>query len=44
MKKKENFDYDSYENLILLCRNHHTLIDQQWDKYTVEWIKKKKRS
>lgn len=34
--EEENFDYDSYGNLILLCRNHHSLIDQQWETYTTE--------
>lgn len=41
-EEKENYDYDSYENLILLCRNHHSLIDQQWETYTTKLIKENK--
>lgn len=37
-EEKENFNYDSYENLILLCRNHHSLIDQQCEKYTAKLV------
>lgn len=29
-------DIHSYENLILLCANHHTEVDQNPDQYTVE--------
>ncbi len=43
-EEKENFNYDSYENLILLCRNHHSLIDQQWDTYTIELVRELKRN
>jgi len=43
-EEKESFDYDSYENLILLCRNHHSLIDQQWETYTTKLIKEIKRN
>jgi tetratricopeptide (TPR) repeat protein len=27
---------DHYDNLILLCRNHHKLVDDQWNTYTVQ--------
>jgi hypothetical protein len=29
---------DSYDNLILLCKNHHKIIDDQPKKYTVEFL------
>ena len=29
---------NSYANLILLCRNHHRVIDTQEGEYTVEWL------
>ncbi len=29
----------AYDNLILLCRNHHTLVDQDHKTYTVEALK-----
>lgn len=29
-------DYDNYENLILLCNNHHKTIDEAWETYTIE--------
>ena len=32
-------DYDDYENLILLCKNHHKTIDELWETYTVELLK-----
>jgi hypothetical protein len=28
--------YDNYENLILLCKNHHKTIDELWETFTVE--------
>lgn len=34
---------DSYENLILLCPNHHTEIDRNVDYWTVEKLKEIKR-
>ncbi|MDD4590351.1 MAG: HNH endonuclease signature motif containing protein [Parabacteroides sp.] len=43
-KEKENFNYDSYENLVLLCRNHHSLIDKQCETYTTELVRKIKRN
>lgn len=42
-EEKESFNYDSYGNLVLLCRNHHSLIDQQCEKYTTELVRKIKR-
>lgn len=35
---------DSYENLILLCPNHHTLIDKSLDKYTINFLHDLKNS
>jgi len=32
-------DYDDYENLLLLCKNHHREIDELWETYTVEILK-----
>ncbi len=43
-EEKENFNYDSYNNLILLCRNHHSLIDKQWETYTTKLIIEIKRN
>lgn len=28
-----------FDNLILLCRNHHKIVDDQPQKYTAEWLK-----
>lgn len=36
-------DYDSYDNLILLCRNHHVEVDTNVNKYTIEELNKIKR-
>lgn len=33
-------DRNSYDNLILLCANHHTEVDQNPDRYTVEVLHK----
>lgn len=30
-----DFDYDDSENLLLLCCNHHTMIDEQVEKYPI---------
>lgn len=30
--------YDDYDNLILLCRNHHKIVDQQTDIFTMEQL------
>ena len=35
-----NTEVNSIDNLILLCPTHHSLVDQQPLKYTVEWLKK----
>ena len=32
-------DYDTYDNLILLCRNHHKEIDELTDDYTEERLR-----
>lgn len=32
-------DYDDYENLILLCKNHHRTIDELWETYTADLLK-----
>jgi Predicted restriction endonuclease len=32
-------DFDDYENLILLCKNHHKTIDELWETYTVDLLK-----
>jgi hypothetical protein len=34
---------DSYENLILLCRVHHKMVDDQSNTYTAEVLRQKKR-
>lgn len=31
-------DYDNYDNLILLCKNHHKTIDELWETYTSELL------
>jgi hypothetical protein len=33
----------AYENLILLCRNHHKIVDAEPEKYTVELLKEIKQ-
>jgi hypothetical protein len=35
---------DRYENLILLCKVHHKLVDDQPDKFTVQILREMKRS
>ncbi|MFC2045597.1 HNH endonuclease [Chloroflexota bacterium] len=32
--------YDTYDNLILLCRNHHKMIDDQWESYSVDYLRR----
>jgi hypothetical protein len=32
-------DYDDYDNLILLCRNHHKIVDDQVNTYTVRQLR-----
>jgi len=36
-------DRDDYDNLILMCRNHHKIIDDDETKYTIEILKTMKR-
>ncbi len=31
-------DFDSYDNLVLLCANHHKIVDDQTEVYTVEFL------
>lgn len=31
--------YDNYDNLILLCKNHHKTVDELKETYTVELLK-----
>lgn len=39
-RHKENHDdYDLYDNLVLLCRNHHKEIDELTDTYTEELLR-----
>lgn len=35
-----DFNYDSTDNLILLCCNHHTMIDEQIEKFPTPELKK----
>jgi len=35
-----NVDLDTYDNLVLLCRNHHKLIDDQPTEYGIERLKR----
>jgi hypothetical protein len=32
----------AFENLMLLCRNHHKTVDDAPEKYTVEWLRRAK--
>src|SRR5690606_36294560 len=38
-----NYDYDEADNLLLLCSNHHTTIDEKVDSFPIEKIKQIKR-
>jgi hypothetical protein len=38
-QKMKDFDYDSGDNLLLLCRNHHKQIDEQIEKFQIEVVK-----
>lgn len=42
--KSEIKDYDFYDNLILLCRNHHKEIDELTDTYTEELLRYVKKN
>lgn len=37
--KSDVANYDTFENLILLCRNHHKEIDELYDTYTEEVLR-----
>lgn len=37
-------DIDGYENLILLCPTDHRIIDDQPDRYTVDWLCERKET
>lgn len=32
-------DFDNYDNLILLCKNHHRTIDELWETYTIDLLR-----
>ena len=38
-RTQTNVERHGFDNLILLCRNHHKIVDDQPNKYTVEWLK-----
>jgi hypothetical protein len=38
----EHGDLDGYENLILLCRRHHKVVDEQTGTYTVDLLRERK--
>lgn len=40
---RTDYDYDCYENLILLCRNDHKPADDQFRHYTVEQLQQTKQ-
>ena len=31
-------DRDAFENLILLCKIHHTTVDHEWEKYPISQL------
>jgi len=35
----DNFDYDNSDNLILLCCNHHKIVDEQINVYPIDTIR-----
>jgi len=37
-------DFDDYENLILLCKNHHKTVDELWETYTVDLLRTIKKN
>ena len=41
---KNQKDFDEYDNLILLCKNHHKTIDELHETYTVELLKTIKKN
>ena len=36
----QDFDYDEGDNLLLLCCNHHTMIDEQVEKHPIDDLKR----
>ena len=34
-----NLKYDEFDNLIILCKNHHRKIDELWETYTVDLLR-----
>lgn len=38
-KYQLSYDYNHYDNMILLCANHHQMIDKKFDIYTVDKLK-----
>jgi hypothetical protein len=42
--KEYDKNYDDYENLILLCKNHHKQVDELWEKYTATKLSKIKKN
>ena len=39
-EKLDGFDYDESDNLLLLCCNHHTMIDEQIEKFTINELRR----
>lgn len=37
--KRDFKNVDSYENLILLCKNHHRQVDELWETFTIEILR-----
>lgn len=42
-RHREMENYDTYDNLIILCANHHSLIDKSIDKYSEKYLKELKK-
>jgi hypothetical protein len=40
--RKDGMDFDAYNNLIVLCKNDHKIIDDLQERYTVEYLHKVK--
>lgn len=32
-------DFDDYDNLILLCKNHHRIVDELWETYSIDLLR-----
>lgn len=41
-EKQTDIERHGFANLILLCRNHHKLVDSDPEKFTAEWLRAKK--